>query len=204
MTALLQGRKQAKKQIEKKGRKGDKVLAHLMVGEVVVPRALAEDEEFRTLLTQFFKESNVDIEEFIVGSGKNKINPKTGYMEFWKNPLYETPKPSLEQSIAQSVSRQGLTKTTQYWTFMKKHGGSMGGIPGKALPKLAPRVLDILKSYPSPPTTIVQISEQAQRAGEAERRRLRGRRGRLSTIFAGRRQLGPAITSQTGLKTTLG
>lgn len=58
---------------------------------------------------------------------------------------------------------------------------------------------------PPPPPTTTEITPEAQRAGEVERRRLRGgRRGRAGTIFAGGRDIGLAPTQQAGLKTKLG
>lgn len=75
MDALLQSKR-------KKGRKGDTQIAHLTPGEIVIPRAFAEDYEFRAMLNLFFKENKADLREFIVGDGKNKTNPKTGYLEF--------------------------------------------------------------------------------------------------------------------------
>lgn len=55
---------------------------------------------------------------------------------------------------------------------------------------------------PPPVPTPTEIAPAAMRAGEAERRRLRGRRGRVGTVLAGR-GLAPAQTAQAGLKTTL-
>ncbi len=57
---------------------------------------------------------------------------------------------------------------------------------------------------PGPLPTTSIISEQAQRAGGTERRRIRGLRGKAGTIFAGRRALAPALVSKAGLKTTFG
>ncbi len=64
------------------------------------------------------------------------------------------------------------------------------------IPKVIPPEL------PPPIATTRQISEESQRAGQMERRRRR--RGKLRTIFAGKRDLAPAITSKAGLKTTFG
>ena len=61
-----------------------------------------------------------------------------------------------------------------------------------------------VSDLPGPIPTTSIISEQAQRAGATERRRIRGRRGRAGTIFAGRRDLAPALVSKAGLKTTFG
>ena len=69
---------------------------------------------------------------------------------------------------------------------------------GKATPIGKPPDLP----QPLPTTSI--ISEQAQKVGSTERRRIRGPRGRAGTIFAGSRDLAPAVTSKAGLKTTFG
>lgn len=51
--------------------------------------------------------------------------------------------------------------------------------------------------------TVSQMSMQAMKVGEAERKRYR--KGKASTIFAGaRKTLAPAPVSQAGLKTTFG
>jgi hypothetical protein len=77
---------------EKKGRNGDTKLAHVTVGEIVIPRNLAEDEDFRGFINEMFKKNGVDLQEFIVGTEANKVNPETGYLEFfsfkWFNPFY--------------------------------------------------------------------------------------------------------------------
>lgn len=57
---------------------------------------------------------------------------------------------------------------------------------------------------PPPVPTPTEIAPMAMKVGEAERRRLRGRKGRAGTIFAGQRPLPTATTAQAGLKTTLG
>jgi len=67
---------------ENKGRKGDKYLGHLTPGEIVIPRAMAEDEDLRKFLAVLFRENGVSLQKFIVGSDKNSINPETGYIEF--------------------------------------------------------------------------------------------------------------------------
>lgn len=55
---------------------------------------------------------------------------------------------------------------------------------------------------PPPVAKVKQVSGRA--AGEAERQRTRGRRGRRGAIFAGRRQLQPANIGVAGLKQDLG
>lgn len=73
------------------------------------------------------------------------------------------------------------------------------GGPKATLPPALQRPVKL----PPPITTTSEISEQAMKAGEEERKRLRGRRGRGSTILT-RGFLTPARVQQAGLKTTLG
>ena len=65
-----------------KGSKGDDRLAHVGTGEIIIPRVLAEDDDFREVVNTFFKENGIDLRQFIVGDNKNKTNPKTGNLEF--------------------------------------------------------------------------------------------------------------------------
>lgn len=59
-----------------------------------------------------------------------------------------------------------------------------------------------------PPALVPSVKQvdvsQGRKAGEAERKRLLGRRGRRGAVFAGRRQLAPANVATAGLKTKLG
>ena len=77
----------ATKTAKKLGRKGDTILAHLSKGEIVIPKILAEDEDFKAVLSKYAEESGTNIEKITVGSGKNSINPKTGLIEFGWNPF---------------------------------------------------------------------------------------------------------------------
>ena len=56
---------------------------------------------------------------------------------------------------------------------------------------------------PTPLATPETLTQQAQGAGQRERKRLSLRRGRRGTIFAGRRDLTPARTSAAELRQTL-
>ena len=67
---------------EKKGRKGDTLLGHLTPGEIVIPRALAEDEDLRKMLSILLRENGASLQQYMVGGTKNKRNPETGYLEF--------------------------------------------------------------------------------------------------------------------------
>jgi hypothetical protein len=66
------------------GRGTDSVLAHLSLGEVVIPRAFLDDPQVMQALQMIFQDGGADMAEFTVGDPANKINPETGYPEFWK------------------------------------------------------------------------------------------------------------------------
>lgn len=68
---------------EDKGRKTDTELGHLTKGEIVVPSNIAMLPDVQEALAEAFAESGMDMQEFVVGSEKNKINPETGYPEFF-------------------------------------------------------------------------------------------------------------------------
>lgn len=77
-----------KEDMAKKGRGTDTKLAHLSLGEVVIPRRFLDDEEFRGELAERFAEEGASLEEFTVGEDANKINPETGYPEFFFKKLF--------------------------------------------------------------------------------------------------------------------
>jgi len=56
------------------GRGTDTVMAHMSLGEIVIPRAFQDDPDFMQMLQMFFEQNGVDINEFIVGHEANKIN----------------------------------------------------------------------------------------------------------------------------------
>jgi len=64
------------------GRATDNFMGHLTKGEIVIPVEL-QTPELLSELAEVFSESGGDIDEFTVGSQKNKINPKTGQPEFF-------------------------------------------------------------------------------------------------------------------------
>ena len=68
---------------EDMGRATDTVLGHLSLGEVVIPRALLDDPQVMEMLQALFQQSGMDLAEFTVGDPANKINPETGYPEFF-------------------------------------------------------------------------------------------------------------------------
>jgi hypothetical protein len=68
---------------EESGRGTDSVMAHMSLGEVVIPRAVQDDPEVQAMLAAIFEKAGADINEFTVGHEANKINPETGYPEFF-------------------------------------------------------------------------------------------------------------------------
>lgn len=77
--------------LEKKGEEGDTVLCHLTLGEIVLPRAVTEDTEFRAMLAEAFRRNGMNLRQFIVGDPSNKINSETGYREFgWFKKIFKS------------------------------------------------------------------------------------------------------------------
>jgi len=70
-------------EIEEAGRDTDNMVGHLTVGEIVIPRNIADDKDAQKVLAALFESYDIDMEEFTVGHEKNKINPETGYPEFF-------------------------------------------------------------------------------------------------------------------------
>ena len=67
------------------GRHGDDTVAHVETGELVIPKALIEDNpRLRASIFSHLEELGVeDPERYVVGSGANSINPDTGLPEFF-------------------------------------------------------------------------------------------------------------------------
>lgn len=191
MKALLQ----SKRKTEKKGRGGDEILAHLTPGEIVIPRAFAEDYEFRTILTRFFKENKADLRQFIVADSKNKVNPKTGYLEFgWLSDVVKSFKKVFKE--AGRIEKQILGKVGKEARRAEKKVEGVFKQP--EFPKIIPPEL------PSPVSTVSQMSAQAMLVGREERRRLRGRTGRAGTIMTAPGFMTPVQIKKRGLKTKFG
>jgi len=68
---------------EEMGRGTDTVLAHLSLGEVVIPRSFLDDPQVMEMLQALFEQGGANMAEFTVGDPANKINPETGYPEFF-------------------------------------------------------------------------------------------------------------------------
>lgn len=64
------------------GRGGDTVLAHLSLGELVIPRAFLDDQQVMEQMKALFDQAGANINQYIVGDEANSKNPETGYPEF--------------------------------------------------------------------------------------------------------------------------
>jgi len=73
------------------GRYGDDTVAHVETGELIVPKALIEDNpKLRDSIFSHLRELGVeDPERYVVGSGANSINPDTGMPEFFLKKLFK-------------------------------------------------------------------------------------------------------------------
>ena len=114
------------KKIAEYGRYGDDTVAHVETGELIVPRALIENNpELKESIFSHLKELGVeDPERYVVGTKKNSINPDTGLPEFFLSKLFKGIKKGVSK-IGKGVSR------------------ALKGV-GKALKKVAPVVLPIV------------------------------------------------------------
>jgi hypothetical protein len=91
------------------GRGTDTVLAHMSLGEIVIPRAFQDDPQVMQLLQQIFQQGGADIAEFTVGDKANKINPETGYPEFgFFKKIFSNPLVRIAAPLALSLLAPGL------------------------------------------------------------------------------------------------
>ena len=114
------------------GRYGDDTVAHVEKGELIVPRALIEDNpELKESIFSHLKELGVeDPERYVVGTSKNSINPDTGLPEFFLKKLFKGVKKTVSR-VGRGVSR------------------ALKGV-GKALKKAAPIILPIALNFMFP------------------------------------------------------
>ena len=73
------------------GRYGDDTVAHVETGELIVPKALIDDNpKLRDSIFSHLRELGVeDPERYVVGSGVNSINPDTGMPEFFLKKIFK-------------------------------------------------------------------------------------------------------------------
>lgn len=138
--AMMMGMGQAP---EDAGRATDTVLAHMTLGEVVIPREIMEDPEAQQMISAVFQAFGADMREFTVGDPANKINPETGYPEFFFKKLKKIFKkvapiaaialPFIAPGIGAALGAGlGLSGTAASAVGSGLIGAGLGGISGGA------------------------------------------------------------------------
>ena len=113
------------------GRNGDTRLAHLRVGEVVLPPEAFEDEQFESMVGAKFKELDLDPEQYVVGGGIASLNPITGLEEFgWFKKTFKSLKKvaKVVAPIAMLIPGVG--------TAIGAALGGIGGLAGAGMAKI--------------------------------------------------------------------
>lgn len=106
------------------GRGTDTVMAHMSLGEVVIPRAFLDDPEVMQAIRGVFESSGADMAEFTVGDPANKINPETGYPEFFLKKAFK----AVKKIAGSDLGKLALAAGTAY--FAPGLGASIGGALG--------------------------------------------------------------------------
>ena len=111
------------------GRYGDDTVAHVETGELIVPRALIENNpKLKESIFGHLRELGVeDPERYVVGTSKNSLNPDTGLPEFFLKKLFKGAKKAVS-SVAKGV------------------GKALKGV-GKALKRVAPVIVPLALNY---------------------------------------------------------
>jgi hypothetical protein len=95
------------------GRYGDDTVAHVETGELIVPKALIDDNpKLRDSIFSHLRELGVeDPERYVVGSGANSLNPETGMPEFFLKKIFKGAK-KVVSKVAKGVSKafKGITR----------------------------------------------------------------------------------------------
>jgi hypothetical protein len=88
------------------GRYGDDKLVHAETGELIVPKALIEDNpELRDSIFDHLRDMGIeDPERYVVGSVANSINPDTGLPEFFLKKIFKKVKKAVK-SVVKSVKK---------------------------------------------------------------------------------------------------
>ena len=120
------------------GRFGDDTVAHLQKGEIIVPKALIEQNPvLKESIFNHLKELGIeDPERYVVGSSANSINPDTGMPEFFLKGLFK--------GLKKGVS--GIAKGI---------GKIFKGV-GKVLKKVAPVILPFVLTAVGIPPILAQ------------------------------------------------
>ena len=94
------------------GRYGDDTVAHVETGELIVPKALIdENPKLRDSIFSHLRDLGVeDPERYVVGSGVNSINPDTGMPEFFLKKIFKGVKKATSK-LVKGVSKalKGVT-----------------------------------------------------------------------------------------------
>ena len=113
------------------GRNGDTRLAHLRVGEVVLPPEAFEDEQFESMVGAKFKELDLDPEQYVVGGGIASLNPITGLEEFgWFKKTFKSLKKVVKKVAPIAMFIPGIG------TALGAALGGIGGLAGGAMAKV--------------------------------------------------------------------
>ena len=88
------------------GRYGDDTVAHVETGELVVPKALIDQNpRLKASIFNHLRELGVeDPERYVVGSGANSLNPETGMPEFFLKKVFRSVKKAASK-IAKGVKK---------------------------------------------------------------------------------------------------
>lgn len=107
-------------QPEQAGRGTDTVMAHLSLGEVVIPRSFLDDPDVMGMLQALFQQAGVDMAQYTVGDPSNSINPETGYPEFFFKKLFRNP-------IVRAIAPMALMAIPGFQGLGAALGGSLLG-----------------------------------------------------------------------------
>lgn len=88
------------------GRYGDDKLVHAETGELIVPKALIEDNpELRDSIFNHLRDMGIENpERYVVGSDANSINPDTGLPEFFLKKIFKKVKKAVKK-VVKSVKK---------------------------------------------------------------------------------------------------
>jgi hypothetical protein len=123
---MMQMQQMPEQEVAEAGRGTDSVMAHMSLGELVIPRGFLDDPQVMQLMQQLFQQAGADINEFTVGHEANKINPETGYPEFFSFKKFF----SVAAPIALSLLAPGIGTalgSTLSSAALSGIGGAVGG-----------------------------------------------------------------------------
>jgi len=117
--------------LAEQGRGGDTRLAHLRVGEVVLPPEAFDDAQFEAAVGRKFEELDLDPETYVVGAGIASLNPITGLEEFgWFKKTFKSIKKVAKKVAPVAMLIPGVG------TALGAALGGIGGLAGTALGKV--------------------------------------------------------------------